>query len=55
MINVGGNVLPLWKEADELSQGIGVFNLSSLEWQTNYVTDTEYDSPDLVKEYYANG
>lgn len=55
MVNVGGNVLPLWQEVDELSQGIGVFNLSSLEWQTNYVTGTEYDSPDLVKEYYANG
>lgn len=55
MISIGGNDYPMWGEADELERGIGIFNLTSLEWQTNYVADQEYDSPDIVKEWYSNG
>lgn len=55
MISIGGDEDPRWKTTDELERGVGIFNLRSLEWQTSYEADTEYDSPDLVKEWYADG
>ena len=42
---------------DPWPQGIGVYDLSALEWKTAYDADAEpYVTPDIIKQYYqANG
>ncbi|KAL2208096.1 hypothetical protein CC79DRAFT_1384561 [Sarocladium strictum] len=45
-----------WAEKDEFGNGIGVFDLTTLEWRDEYDPDLKaYDAPDVVKEWYADG
>jgi hypothetical protein len=55
MITVGGDQNPRWETVDELERGIGIFNLRKLEWQTRFEEGTEYDAPDVVREWYEDG
>lgn len=40
--------------ADPWSQGIGVFDMKTLEWKDSYDAEpVGYEAPDMVKQYYA--
>ncbi|CAH0023372.1 unnamed protein product [Clonostachys rhizophaga] len=56
MISVGGlGPKGGFKPVDEWYAGIGVFDLSTLEWKDRYEANAEdYDSPSLVKAFYDN-
>lgn len=54
MISVGGlGPKGGFKPVDEWYAGIGIFDLSALEWKDRYEANAEdYDSPSLVKAFY---
>ncbi|KAF4889657.1 Kelch repeat-containing protein [Colletotrichum fructicola] len=40
---------------DPLDQGLGIFDLTKLQWKTQYDHDAAaYDSPDVIKSWYDN-
>lgn len=59
MITIGGinpNKEKPWEETDELAQGLGVFDMTDLQWRDNYNHQApEYDSPKPVKDWYSDG
>ncbi|GME65527.1 Kelch repeat protein [Neofusicoccum parvum] len=44
-----------WKEPDEWRNGLGVFDMKTLEWTDSYDPDLEYDTPDVIKQWYSDG
>lgn len=53
---VGLDISGAWLSPDQLSQGIGVFDVTSMEWKSSYDADlTTYQTPDVVKEWYSAG
>lgn len=45
-----------WVTPDPWYSGIGVFDMTELKWTDGYdAAAAAYDSPDVVKEWYANG
>lgn len=59
MISIGGRLpssrLALGAEPDPWVSGIGVFDMTAFEWVDHYNAAAEpYESPDVVKEYYAS-
>ncbi|KAH7322409.1 hypothetical protein B0I35DRAFT_425772 [Stachybotrys elegans] len=45
-----------WRREDEWTNSLGVFDLSSLEWRSNYDADAlEYESPEVVRSWYQEG
>ncbi|KAH8882211.1 hypothetical protein GQ53DRAFT_847810 [Thozetella sp. PMI_491] len=61
MITIGGLETPGdamggWSTADSLSQGIGVLDMTALEWTSAYDTNApKYTYPDVVKSWYDGG
>jgi hypothetical protein len=61
MISVGGltriyNSVVGWGIKDPWSQGLGVLDMTSLQWSGNYDAGAaKYTSPDVVKDWYRNG
>ncbi|KAH8879918.1 hypothetical protein GQ53DRAFT_852983 [Thozetella sp. PMI_491] len=62
MISVGGFVSlasrwdPTAPAQDPWSQGLGVFDLTTLAWTNKYDPDgAAYDSPSIVNDWYGNG
>ena len=48
--SVSGDIV----EQDKFAQGLGVFDLTDLEWKSSYDPNTEpYRTPDMIKEYIA--
>lgn len=43
-----------FKDKDKYTQGLAVFDLSTLEWKNEYTTNAnQYTQSDLVRTYYA--
>ncbi|KAF9775284.1 hypothetical protein IL306_006652 [Fusarium sp. DS 682] len=59
MISVGGIKWGKdegWRDKDPWTQGIGILDLPSLTWSSEYDADAEdYESPKVVKEWYQSG
>ncbi|KAI9748444.1 MAG: hypothetical protein M4579_007219 [Chaenotheca gracillima] len=61
MISVGGLNQSLetntwYAGVDQITRGIGVFDLTALEWSDKYDANADgYQSPDIVKNWYASG
>ncbi|KAF6829477.1 kelch repeat protein [Colletotrichum plurivorum] len=54
MIVVGG--ITRDKTEDAFSQGLGVFDMTELQWKDSYdATAAEYDSPQVIKSLYDEG
>ncbi|KAM0334379.1 hypothetical protein ACHAQA_001405 [Verticillium albo-atrum] len=46
----------LWQDPDPWPQGLGVFDMTELNWTNEYDADaSDYDSPQVVKSWYADG
>ena len=56
MAVVGGVATPNdWKTADPWVNGLGILDLTSLEWKSGYDPDAgDYDSPQMVKQWYED-
>ena len=63
MIVVGGMALAKdssstnrWETTDEWKQGLGIFDMHDLKWKDSYDPKAgAYESPDIVKDWYAKG
>lgn len=45
-----------WRDPDPWTQGLGILDLPTLTWSSRYDSDaSDYDSPDVVKEWYGEG
>ena len=61
MISIGGTDMQEagrseWTGRDPFPQGLGVFDMTALEWRDNYDhQDRPYDSPKHVQDWYADG
>lgn len=61
MIVVGGfKVSPStnddWASTDVWSQGLGVFDLTAMQWMDHFDPDADaYDSPSPIKDWYTGG
>ncbi|KAK7567372.1 hypothetical protein IWX49DRAFT_596709 [Phyllosticta citricarpa] len=61
MVVVGGVDYSLgvpedWQDPDPWDNGLGVFDLNNLVWQSSYnASAAAYDTPQVVKEWYNNG
>lgn len=61
MLSVGGSNEfdgwpGIWTRADPFPNGLGILDLTELKWTNNYnATVGTYDSPDVVKNWYAQG
>jgi hypothetical protein len=64
MLSIGGvdnpqaglNMWENWKMPDPFRQGIGVFDITELEWKSSFMpTEQEYRSPQMVREWYTAG
>lgn len=56
MAVVGGQSQLLdWKTPDTWVGGIGILDITTLEWKSGYEADGgDYDSPQIVKDWYKN-
>lgn len=58
MISIGGNNPSdeaLGEFEDAWTNGIGIFDMTAFAWSDSYDANaTEYESPDVVKEYYSS-
>lgn len=56
MISVGGintHVEKPWEDKDPFPQGIGVFDMTALEWKDEYDPEAPpYEMPQVVREWY---
>lgn len=44
-----------WENPDPWTQGLGIFDMTAMEWSDGYDADAgAYDSPQVVKEWYAD-
>ena len=56
MIVVGGMDISRWETTDKWEQGLGIFDMNSLQWKDSYDADAgAYESPGIVRDWYANG
>ncbi|KAI7759045.1 hypothetical protein LZL87_010040 [Fusarium oxysporum] len=59
MVSIGGNNWGKdegWIDKDPWTQGIGILDLPSMAWSSEYDADAEdYESPKVVKDWYQNG
>ncbi|KAJ9139468.1 Kelch repeat protein [Pleurostoma richardsiae] len=61
MLSVGGTDASLGYaasllEADPWSQGLGVFDMTAMQWTSSYDANASaYDTPDVVKQFYTSG
>ena len=56
MIVVGGQDISRWETTDKWAQGLGIFDMNSLQWKDSYDADAgAYESPGIVRDWYANG
>lgn len=59
MLSIGGNNWGKdegWKDKDPWTQGIGILDLPSLTWSSDYNAEAEdYESPKVVKDWYQSG
>ncbi|KAF5648931.1 kelch repeat [Fusarium sp. NRRL 52700] len=59
MLSIGGNNWGKdegWKDKDPWTQGIGILDLPSLTWSSEYDAEAEdHESPKVVKDWYENG
>lgn len=59
MLSIGGNNWGKdegWKDKDPWTQGIGILDLPSLTWSSEYDAEAEdYESPKVVKDWYQSG
>lgn len=56
MISVGGLEDDDWKTKDPWTQGVGILDMSELTWRTSFEPNLPaYDSPDVIKTWYADG
>ncbi|KAF3351459.1 hypothetical protein VD0002_g4822 [Verticillium dahliae] len=61
MLSIGGvnhepGMPDLWLDRDPWPQGLGVFDITELKWTNEYDADAEdYDSPEVIKSWYADG
>jgi len=61
MLTVGGTDLSrrqadLWETADRFPQGLGIFDLTDLQWKTSFDASTRaYESPESVRRWYEEG
>lgn len=45
-----------WRSTDEWDNGLGILDLTELEWRSSFSEDEmEYESPEAVKEWYNKG
>lgn len=50
------NSTNFFRDKDTFPQGVGVFDLTDLEWKDQYDAGaSSYDSPDVVKTWYNEG
>ncbi|KAF5684575.1 kelch repeat protein [Fusarium circinatum] len=58
MLSIGGNNWGKhegWKDKDPWTQGIGILDLPSLTWSSEYDAEAEdYESPKVVKDWYQS-
>ncbi|KAM0276761.1 hypothetical protein ACHAQH_006410 [Verticillium albo-atrum] len=46
----------LWQDPDPWPQGLGIFDLTDTKWTNEYDAESDdYDSPQVVKSWYADG
>ncbi|KAF2141130.1 uncharacterized protein K452DRAFT_288500 [Aplosporella prunicola CBS 121167] len=44
-----------WQDPDPWTQGLGIFDMTALEWSDGYDADAaDYESPQVVKDWYAD-
>jgi hypothetical protein len=62
MLSIGGSNLALgfpdsWiKDPDPFVQGLGVFDLTAMNWSPGYnASAAAYESPQVVKDWYGQG
>ena len=59
MLSIGGintHKNKPWEDKDGFSQGIGVFDMTELQWKENYDHEAAvYDSPKPVRDWYSSG
>ncbi|GME34275.1 putative kelch repeat protein [Neofusicoccum parvum] len=59
MLVVGGIGKPWpagWEDPDPWVRGLGIFDMTQLSWSSGYDADAaEYESPEIVQEWYRNG
>jgi hypothetical protein len=45
-----------WAEQDTWTHGLGVFDLSALEWSSGYDADAaDYETPKMIQDWYNEG
>lgn len=44
-----------WKEQDPWRHGLNVFDLSALAWSDGYATDKQYETPQVIRDWYDQG
>ena len=45
-----------WADRDEWTNGIGIFDLTELEWSDEFRADADqYETPKMVMDWYKNG
>lgn len=55
-LSIGGFKYQYWLDPDSFTQGIGVFDMSTMVWKSSYDADAPpYQSPTVVKEWYSSG
>ncbi len=64
LISIGGldngnrkfNYSDIYQSPDPFTQGIGIFDMTSMEWMPSYNANAApYESPSVVKDWYAEG
>lgn len=52
----GGSDFSKWDDSDPWDNGLGVLDMTKLEWLSEFDPDAEqYDSPQMVKDWYNAG
>jgi len=45
-----------WTDKDPKPQGLGIFDLTDLEWKETYDADaSDYETPSIIKSFYDDG
>lgn len=61
MITVGGVDSQMgspehWRTKDPNPQGLGIFDLTELEWKATFEADaSDYQAPDMIRSWYDDG